>query len=218
MKRILKTFLAVSAVLIAVNASAQFGFKAGYLSTAFKEKSGGDTYRSRPTDGFRVGVDYDIQFGWSGFSIRPGVNYSYFGDSEKFDGETFKQRYHFLNVPLDFKYDIDLGDCSLYAFVGPKFVLGLAGQRTVSIDGFKTTVDDFTGKYTLEEGGESAEGDQAATLNRFDVQIGAGLGFQFYGVSVELGYDWGMLNMLKYGRKDLSMKRDQISVTLGYAF
>nr|AIA99592.1 hypothetical protein [uncultured bacterium contig00023(2014)] len=211
--------MVVAVVLIAVNANAQFGIKAGYVSTAFKEKGGGESYRHRPMDGVKVGLDYDIMFGRSGVSFRPGVNYIYFGDSEKMDGITDQQRYHFLNVPLDFKYALDLGrECSIYAFVGPKLVLGMAGKDTYKGDGFKYVTDTFSGEFTAEEDGASEKGHEHALLNRFDVQVGAGLGFQFYGVSLEFGYDWGMLNLSKHVRDDYSIKRDQISATLGYTF
>lgn len=53
---------------------------------------------------------------------------------------------------------------------------------------------------------------------RFDIELGAGIGVQFYGMSLELGYDWGLLNLQKYERKNFSTRRNQINVTLGYAF
>lgn len=204
--------------LVSITANAQIGVKAGYLSTKFSEKYDGHTYKSRPMNGFEIGVDYDIRIARSGFSVRPGVFYNYFGKSTKDQGFTSKERYHFLNVPVDFKYEFRLGDeWGIYAVAGPKLVIGMAGKNIYEGDGDKETINVFTGKYEYDVEGDVEKGDESAFLNRPDVQIGVGLGVEYDRISLEFGYDWGLMNILKHA-DDATIKRNQLGITLGYTF
>jgi hypothetical protein len=224
MKKCLKLLMASAMVLIAVNANAQLGIKAGYVSTKFTGKENGGAYKGRPMDGFKIGVDYDLRFGSMGLSLRPGINYTYFGKGQKYNADnvrwTNQQRYHFLSVPIDLKYAFDFGnDWNIYAVVGPKFVFGLGGKSIdKSNDGYKGTYKVFSGKYDNRQGDILETGNGPAEMNRFDVEIGLGLGVQYRNYSLEFDYDWGMLNLAKYDRKTYSIKRNQIGLIFGFMF
>lgn len=222
MKNTFKFLMAAAALLLVVNANAQLGIKAGYLSTKGREKDNGakEWNKSRPVDGFKFGVDYDFRFGHTGWSIRPGVFYNFFGENEGDKVYTGKYRSHFLSIPVDMKYNFNLGKgWGIYIFTGPRLVAGLAGTSVIEGNGIKETYNVYTGKATIEEEGEdTVKANGLAEFNRFDLQIGTGLGFKYLDFSCELGYDWGLLNTVKYDRKNNEYKRNQLGVTVGYAF
>lgn len=53
--------------------------------------------------------------------------------------------------------------------------------------------------------------------NRFDVQIGAGVGLEFFKfLEVKAGYDWGLID--RYKGDGIEVNRDQFYVSLGFRF
>jgi hypothetical protein len=208
-------FLTMAAVLVAVNVNAQFAVKAGYVSSTLVAKSGDATYKPDAISGFRVGFEYDAAIG-SGFSVRPGVNYTYFGTKDEY-GDL--ERLHFANVPVDLKFAYDFGETLVYAFAGPRLVIGVVGQYIEKDGSDRYTYDVFTGKakWKDDEGSGSEKVDDGE-VKRPDVQLGFGAGVRYKNVSLEFGYDLGLLNIAKGDIGNATLKRNQLGVSLGYAF
>lgn len=193
MKNSFKILMAAALVLVTVSASAQFGIKVGYVNSKFVAKGNGVTIKTNALNGVKVGFDYDIAVAPFGLSVRPGLNYTFI-TGEMVDEADVTTSLHYLNVPIDLKYAYNFNDdFGLFAVAGPKFVIGVAGKED-SLDLYK------------DDG-----------MNRFDIQLGLGAGVRYKRVSLELGYDWGMLNLVDTG-DDSTFKRDQFNLTLGLAF
>jgi hypothetical protein len=230
MKRALKAVLVVALAAVATNASAQLGIKAGYVSSSDKLKANSVTISPSGQNGFLVGINYDIALSSWGLSIRPGVNYTYIGGESAastvigFLGINMKEREHALGIPIDFKYAYAFNNgLKLYAFAGPRFNMGLVAGISYSEDGDKTSINPYTGKvkYTYFEGDSETEDMDETIYNRFDMQLGLGAGVQYKALSMEVGYDWGLLNRFDDDiteRSTVTLKRGQLFVGLGYSF
>ncbi len=228
MKKGIRIFMAAALTAAAVNASAQFGVNAGYVNSKNHEKN----VDYKGLNGFRAGVNYDIGL-VAGLSLRPGVNYTFVTGGNNVIGDiTLTQQNHLLTVPIDVKYAFDIsGDFKVYAFGGPKFVVGLAAVTKPSgtvlgqdIDG-KFSYDAYTNKMTSDLP-ESLQTLINTTLgyflepqSRFDVQLGLGAGVQFKSVQIEFGYDWGLLNRYSGDYADNhTMRRNQLYAGVGFVF
>lgn len=143
------------------------------------------------------------------------------GSSTTEDGVTDGMNEHFINIPALFRYTYDISDdFKVFAFTGPKFVIGLAAIEKYKEDGYKETVNLYNGKWKSTEDGETETGTDSdfAMLSRFDVQWGLGAGVQFRSVSFKLGYDWGLMNRLKGDTDGVTCKRSQFYVGVGFNF
>ena len=122
-------------------------------------------------------------------------------------GFTIKDRDHTLSVPIDLKYAYNFNDnFRVYAFAGPRVAVGVAFYNVAKFQGESEKSDDMYGEDGM--------------YSRFDLQLGLGAGIQYKRVSLELGYDWGMLNRIKseYTDGEGSMKRNIFTVGLGVSF
>lgn len=222
MKKCLKFLMAAVVVLIAVNASAQIDVKVGFVSSNIKEKYDGETWDPGAFSGSKIGVDYNIALDTKGFALRPGLNYTFLNKSEKEDGAKASMTYHLVNVPVDLKYQYSFNDdFGIYAVAGPRIVVGISAIEKYKDGSDKYTINAYTGKWKEKEDGqtESGKDKEEAYLNRFDIQLGVGIGLQYRAVSLEFGYDWGLLNGLKKDYADgAKWSRNQLGITLGYAF
>jgi hypothetical protein len=227
MKNFSKILLTAALIAVAFNANAQLGIKAGFVSSTatskFEEGNVSAEVKTDPISGFKIGVDYNFAFGNSGLSFRPGVNYTYFGGATDKDDDDFKSYFHFANVPLELKYTFSINDdFGIYALVGPKMVFGISAVEKFDEDGMSEKYNMYTGKWESTINGETSSGEEedGGPMKRLDMQLGAGIGVQYKALSLEFGYDWGMLNTLKTGDDwgDITMKRNQLGITLGYSF
>jgi hypothetical protein len=219
MKKIVKLSLLVALAMMAVNVSAQLptglGFKVGYVNAKAKFTRDGVSRWSAPQNGVKVGAFYDLNLldKTLGLSLRPGVNYIYTGGKSEFRAVRdlgYKDRSHTLSIPVDLKFFWNPGSFKLYLFAGPKFNVGLVYNLT---DG-TTTAEAYTGK--TKSGGQTVQ--DPALLNRFNLAIGGGLGAEFKGAFLEIGYDWELLNEVKdksFGRK---LHRGFLGLDVGYHF
>lgn len=240
MKKSLKVVLVAVLAVFAIEANAQFGIQAGYVNSVERFKNNGGKGTSDGMNGFKVGVSYDIAFPVKGLSIRPGLNYVYIGDKladEESLGMTFKasRNEHYLNVPIDIKYAYGFSDnFKIYAFAGPKFAVGVASTVNGKFSGSLPLIGDisgsgsydfYTGKVKLKGVADNADNaaeeflDMGYKYSRFDVQLGVGVGVQVLQLlSVEFGYDWGLLNRVKDLPDNNYYKRNQLYVSLGLNF
>jgi hypothetical protein len=231
-KQFTNLVMAVAVILIAVNANAQLGVRVGFVTSkpTIKVSGGGATIKpdTKAFNGFKVGADYNIPVAGFGLSVRPGLNYIFLGGRDMQDpGDSdSSNNFHFLNIPVDVKYQYSFNDdLGLYAVAGPRVVVGLAAFSKWEEDGGKASYNLYTGSWKETNGGETESGkdEDEAYLNRFDLQMGLGIGAQYRAFSLELGYDFGMLNMVKKKHAEIGgtkrrISRGQFGVTLGMTF
>jgi hypothetical protein len=221
MKKIVKLLLVAALATFAVNVSAQvlptgLGFKLGYAYERAQFRGAGGTYMTRPQHGVRVGVFYDAVLldGGIGLSLRPGVNYIYTGGRTAFRalrGQGYKDRVHTLTVPVDLKMFLGADKFKLYLFVGPRLHAGLS-YKIQSSAGYAQA---YTGKGR-SSAGENTQDDPL--LHRFNLSVGGGVGAEYMGAFLEIGYDWELLNGVRNKEANLKMYRRFLGLDLGYKF
>jgi hypothetical protein len=226
MKALLKISMVAALVGIVFNANAQLSVRAGYVSFTGTTKGQiegiGFNLKMDALHGFKVGADYSIDLGTFGLAFRPGLNYTFFGG--KLDkAVSSRYSFHYLNVPLDLKYAFSFNDdFGIYVLAGPKVALGLSAVAKEEDGGDKYRDNLYTGKWkgTYEGQTQSGKDEGGGSMQRFDLQLGAGVGVQYKALSLEFGYDWGVINMMKTGEDwgENKMRRNQLGVTLGYSF
>lgn len=188
MKKILISLVALSLVTFSVSAQLKFSANVGYADkTAISKIESGNT---EPTDsdmgGFYLGgiASYELM---PNVAINGGLQFTLNTESEDeempFLGEiTTKSTAMSLEIPVRASYLLDLGVVGLFAYAGPVFELGLVNKSSVTI-GDNTTTSNYYG--------------EDASLNRFDILFGGGLGLTYGQLYLKCGYDYGLLNLSK---------------------
>lgn len=232
-KLVLTTILALAAAVAAVTtASAQLNIKAGYANSDWSDGTGKGSNRS----GLAFGVGYEIPLNASrSLGLRPALTYTCAFQTT--DTSPYIKKHvtdQTLGLPVHIKFSLPVSDdFRFYLFAGPSLGLGLgySVKETFTRDpnlppdpinakNLEGTIisDLYSGKVkgSLNDP-ETLENRriQNPHLERFDVSLSGGVGAQWRRVFVEAGYDYGLLNRSK---KQDTIKHNQLSVTLGYAF
>ena len=208
MKKFFPTLLAASLMLLGTQAYAQKSVNVGYLNStqSFKNSDGVNS------NGVYAGVSFNLPLA-GGFSVAPGVYYSLIANKSGGSGEIFGIPVsasssfveHALNVPLYLNYGFPLArDTKFLIYAGPTAQCGLASTTRLS------------GGVGKEEGGK-VYNNYEGNLNRFNVYLGGGVCFQVAGFQINVGYDYGMVNLYK-GEKATKTHRSNLKVGLGYLF
>ncbi len=128
-------------------------------------------------------------------AISPELIYSRQGSQEKFDGDKYRARLNYLNLPVMVKLYLTM-DNSLSLDLGPQFGYLL------------------NAKAWAKEDGNTATGDMEG-MNDFDVSFGAGLTYNFGKVFAQGRYNIGLTNAFKGGDGE---RNGVIQIGLGYRF
>ena len=189
MKKIILTFALIAAA--ATGAMAQIEVGAGYLNQTSKY-SWSSSSTDATSSGFYAGAGVDYELG-TGLSVVPGIYYGYVSSESSLLLANSTTKNHYVAVPVNFKYSIAPVDMlKVFAYAGPRFELGVSSKSTASALGASTTLDNY--------------GDNGS-LKRFNISLGAGLGVDVSElVRVSGGYSLGLLNMLKDGDDNTSIK------------
>lgn len=220
MKKFVFTALSAALMLIGSNAFAQFSVNAGFTNSALKEirhQQLLDRFEgTTKANGFYFGGDYNIKLG-KGFGIAPGVEWIYVMDNnvKNFDalvatvkGET-KFKEHYINVPVDVNWGIDLKILRVYVFAGPTFSFNVSSKT-------KATAGALGKEVTKEYDTKDLFGE----YKNFDLMLGGGVGVDLFNkIRVKCGYDWGLMNRGNSdGAGDLELHRQQLRVGVGFIF
>jgi hypothetical protein len=155
-------FFCVSVVLFFFTTGlfAQFGIKGGVnIATEMNSFSQSDIragFNSTNLTGYQIGIVYQAMFKKSGFGIETGALLSQIGstfsDSTKI-ADVIKQGYrelNYLNIPLNVRYRLLLGEVGIYGFAGIYGGYALSGKtvdettnhiQNTSYAGFKDHLD-----------------------------------------------------------------------------
>lgn len=219
--------MAVFTIVYSFSAQAQdkkieFGIMAGYGHTMPKLKDGRTVkipaINENNLNGFHVGPMLKFNASQQ-IGFQTGVLYNHFGGLyidrsqlalKKLDG-TWKQTRTSLDaidVPLRLVYNLSLADeLSAFIFAGPN--LNYALTKTTSVEQY------VTNKLTTNVKSENIY-KEPTNFSVLDLQMGAGLGVKFNGLSLRASYDWGILNRTILD--DATLRSNDIKVSLGYSF
>jgi len=177
--------------------------------------------------GVRAGMNFTNMFGYDGlsktlfgvqsgivtdfslpknFSIQPALLYAHQGYrmTGKYMGQksTLRITLHYIQIPINVQYKLKVGSkTSLLFQTGPYF--GICFLGTGSSDGI-----------TLKIKMGNSERDE---LKRFDFGLGLGVGVQFYGLQVGIGYNFGLYN-LRHQYYSEKLRNHGLAITVTYLF
>lgn len=215
MKKIFATLFAASLMLMGTQAFAQIVPGAGYLLSIEKSSSENSSMDATKLNGFYVGASYNIPL-VAGLGVAPG----FYADMLFYHGAASLTQYvtlseHYtelaLNLPINLNYRLEVSDnASIYAFAGPVFQVGLMARSTyngrIDVGPIHINEGDAYNHYDAENG----------DMNRFNIYLGGGLGFQVGDILFTVGYDHNLLNV---DRTDSwKTNRNQIKAGINFAF
>ena len=209
MKKIFSTILTASLMLFGIQAFAQSSVNAGYLNSTQSFANS----ESINSNGAYVGLSYNLPLA-GGLSVAPGVYYSFITNSSGVSGtilgvpvtssSTFAE--HAVNIPLYLNYGIALArDAKLMIYAGPTAQYGLASTTKLKGGIGSETADETYNNY------------DNTSYTRFNVYLGGGVCFQAAKFLVNVGYDYGMMNLFK-GDNATQTHRSNIKIGVGYLF
>lgn len=197
MKQIWKVSFLAIALLIGINASAQdsplsLGVKAGVnLSNAM-----GEIKDPSAKVGFNAGLTADYAF-TPNWYLQTGLEFTMKGYKQTKGGLDTSTNPMYIQLPIHGAYKLPITESTKLVFhAGPYVALGVGGK--VENAGVKA---DFFSKYYAK---------------RFDAGLGGGVGVEFGAVSVNLGCDFGLVNISQLD--NYSTKNQNAYLSLGYRF
>lgn len=237
MKKIFAAVASMAALLClsSVPASAKSGLEAGYVNSSYSFKTGISSDNNYSLNGFYVGLSQDVRL-FAGLHIVPGIYYTYLTDNSKEEVLGLKLRGndsdHYLSIPIMFRYQFGLPGVKLYVFAGPTLSAGLVAKQKYIVSGdiLGTNINGevsynlYTGKVKTDgidifQDGENPVDEIVPDYmyNRFDVQLGGGVGIEVLKfLEVKVGYDFGLINRYKGDAAELY--RNQFYAAVGFRF
>lgn len=219
MKKLL-LFTALSAFSIAGIAQSSLGLHIGgnLASATIKEDGSGVSISPDSKVGFLAGVVIEIPLATS-FSFRPEINFIQKGYkvsyTESFSGITYSEEeeatMNYVEVPLNFAYNIPAGANQVFLGVGPTFGLGLSGK-------FKSKTS-TTGEPSIEDESDINFGSDEAKDDFKPLDMGINIlgGFKMSnGLFFKAAYNLGLSNLSH--DSDASYKNKGFSFSIGYMF
>ncbi len=222
-------FLAVVIILVlsaftlkAQDKKVEFGIVAGYGHTMPKLKDSrsvkNPAISQNNLSGFHAGPVLKFNFSEQ-VALQTGLLFNYFSgvsinssqlSLKKNLGTWYQDRNKLtaFDVPLRFMYSFPLADeFNLIIIAGPS--LNYAYSKIVQTENF---VDNKLTNKTQGLNIYQSPGNYSA----LDLQLGAGIGVQYMGVSLRGGYDWGLLNRTVL--PDARLRSNDLKISLGYTF
>lgn len=218
---LLVIFSAISfGALYAQDKKVEFGIVAGYGYTMPRLKDGRimkvPVINESNLNGFHAGpiVKFNVN---EQASFQLSVLYNYFSGIQNDEPglkksigtwKQYKTTLTAIDFPLRLIYSITLADeFDFFMFVGPNL--------NYSLNKVTSTEYYVSNKFKNEDSQPNIY-KNPSDYKALDLQIGTGLGVQYYGVSLRAGYDWGVLNRTKLD--DARLRANDIKISLGYTF
>lgn len=198
----------------------EFGLSAGYGHTMprvkYSDKNSNSSINTDNLSGFHVGPNLKFNVDEQ-FSFQTGLLFNYFSGVKLNSSLAMKRlgtwnqtttKLVAFDLPFRLMYSAALAeDFYFFVFAGPN--LNYAYNKTSTKE---TYVDKKLRSSTPGNNIYAKPSDYKA----FDLQLGAGLGVQWMGVSLRGSYNWGLLNRTII--ENATLRSNDLKVTLGYTF
>lgn len=235
MKKIFCVAAFICGCFFYARSQAHFGILAGgNVSITQYERNDDDDLTNKPRFGVVAGFIADVPMG--PLSFRPEINFIQKGfKNENTDTDlgittvsVDKSRFNYVEVPLNFVFNVPVGASKVYFGLGPNFGLGLGGNREIkstATSGLGTIQS--TTKYDVRFDGKENDlnsfNDRKYHLKRLDFGGNVLAGFQSsMGLFVNLGFTLGLSdispNSSDSDNFEFSQKNHGVHLKLGYMF
>lgn len=169
------------------------------------------TYSSGSKVGFTAGLLVDMPL-IAGLHFRPELNYTQKGTKITGidDGEAYTDKYSFnyVDVPLNFSYNMKAGPGSLMFGIGPMVGFGIGGK-------IKSTYGPDTREWKAKFDGKKDTNDGNYHYKAIDFSLSSVVGYQLdMGPFISLGYNYGFNDIDPYD--GYTWKNRSFYVKLGY--
>jgi len=213
MKKFTVILSAALLLLAGTQANAQMSIGAGYVNSAESIKLSKNADPStNALNGFYAGFGYTLPV-VGGLNFTPGVYYEFLtkGDASNIGGVadvSGKITEHYINVPLTLSFGAELADgFRLFAYAGPTAAIGLASTTQ------------YNGSFLGLSAGSTVDNYNNDGYGRFDILLGAGLGFELADmIRLNVGYDWGLLNRYTGGAEGVSRRNTRHTAGVAFLF
>ena len=227
MKRIFLMAAIASAVSTQSFAQASFGIQVGgNLGFVKYEDGSGNEQTNDPRLGVLAGVVADVPLG--PISFRPELNYIQKGFKNTNSSTTLgitnasedKWSLNYVEVPLNFVYNLNAGSGKVFFGLGPNFGFGISGQtksnRTVSSGGGSLSNTD---KVDVKFDGKNDANDNKIHLKSFDMGADVLAGYSSaMGLTFNVGYTYGFSDISPNNNSGSTLKNSGLTFKVGYMF
>ncbi len=175
---------------------------ANFVGSNLMQKVANTSVNNKMIVGLRVGAAAEFALSNDGFYLAPGLAYTMRGAKMESLSET-TTRLHYLQIPVNAGMRFSFADnMAISLEAGPYFAYGVAGTIKTKVAGVTASVDAF--------------GDNG--YNRFDLGLGLSAALSYDCYYVQIGYEHGLLNMLKNAPDKTSLRNHDFFVGLGVRF
>ena len=182
---------------------ARVGFTAGATVSTYKLKVQSLSLTSKGKTGGTIGMLVDIPLGSSG-SFMPGLNFIQKGGKIDEEGTSDKLTTNYLEVPLNFSYNLKLNNGKLFFGAGPALNMGISGKDKWSSSSFGS------GEDKVKFGNNK-------DFKRFDAGVNFVSGFVGNsGMIVSFNYNVGLTNAVDPGEENGKFKNRYFALRVGY--
>lgn len=215
----IKLLLAATLIMVGVSLNAQdnpftFGVKAGVNMSNMN----GDVTGNKVRFGYNIGVtvDYAINQDWY---ILSGLQYTTKGvNFDKIGGVKPSVHAAYLQLPIHAAYKLEVTPSTTLVFhAGPYLAYGINGKSKLGPnDDVEVDIEGIEDLEGLVNSLLNKKTNTFDTFKRFDAGLGLGIGAEFGKIALDLGWDFGLVNILdKY---DGSVRNANAYLTVGYKF
>lgn len=230
MKKIIITLVTILMINAAFS-QAKFGIQLGSNFSNVDWVDDGEKLVTDSKTGLAIGLVADVEIGNS-LHFRPELNYvqkgarendSYtntFGGSTTYYTTEGKIKLNYLELPLNFCYNVPVGSGELLLGAGPIIGIGIGGaieySTTVKTNSMVET-EEFSNTVKFDGDKNSTSTDQSLHLKPIDINLGFLGGYRLKnGVVFTAGYNVGLTNI--YPDALSSLKNKGFVLKLGYMF
>ncbi|MGZ3756503.1 MAG: outer membrane beta-barrel protein [Mucilaginibacter sp.] len=194
-----------------------FQIVAGLNESTFIQTPVDDENTNKAITGFHIGAFFELHMG--NLSIQPGLLYASIGgdgtfiDAHSGIAGTFKNSVQYLQMPVNFLYNIPVNTGMIFLGGGPYIGIGLAGTATEdgtegTFGGQPPTIH-YSYKYTFSK----------SDTPDYGLNVLAGTRFK-NGLLFSLGYGYGLKYLFYKStfERNGGVKNNVASISVGYAF
>lgn len=201
MKKLRLTLVvAMLAVVTVASAQMNLGIKGGLnMSNLYGDELNDKNMKL----GFHVGLAADYDFA-ANMAIQSGLFFSTKGYKVKRDALEYTENLMYLQVPVHLAYKVDVTPGTRIVFHGgPYLAYGVGGKRDFKVGSLEGSSDKIFGDGTLQ-------------YKPFDAGLGIGVGAELGQFLLDLGWDFGLVNISNASNGNVKNQNAYLSV--GYKF